>query len=129
MPVKLGKRWWACSRAWSRAVGGVQAVAGGRGGAGRARAQLLVQQQHEQQHVEQDPLMGFCRNTCCVRLGAGHAVMHALERSRSGPRGRVVRSVRLGERHWGGSGVVEARWAGRSTHHAFTLSELVFKSI
>ena len=62
MPAKLGKHWWACSMACPRVFGGVHAVAGVRCGAGRARAQLLVQQQHEQQDVEQHPLMGFCRS-------------------------------------------------------------------
>ena len=126
MSAKLRKHWWACGSAWPRAVGSVQAVAGGLGGVGRARAPSLVQQQHVQQHVEQNPLMGFCRIMSCVWLGAGHVAVRALARSRSGLRGRAVRSARLGVRQRGSSGGVEARWAGRSTHHALTCREFFF---
>ena len=115
MPVKLGKHWWACGRACPRVVGCVQVDAGGRCGAGRVRAWPLVQQQHEQQHVEQDPLMGFCRNMRCMQLEAGHAAMRALERSKRGLRDRAVWRARQGVLHRSGSGVVDARGAGRNT--------------
>ena len=78
-----------------------------------------MQQQHEQQHVEQDPLMGFCRNMRCMQLEAGHAGMQALERGKRGLRDRAVWRARQGVLHRSGSGVVDARGTGRNTRHSF----------
>ena len=51
----------------------------------------------------------------CMQLEAGHAGMQALERGKRGLRDRAVWRARQGVLHRSGSGVVDARGAGRNT--------------